>query len=42
MCASAKADLALFKAQYKEANDAETARIARFEEERIKREKKVR
>lgn len=42
LCAQAKADLVAAQATLKEATTAETARIAKFEDERIKREKKVR
>jgi hypothetical protein len=41
LCTQAKEDLVKYRRQAKEALDAETARIARFEEERIKRERKV-
>jgi hypothetical protein len=41
LCARAKADLASARITLKEATDAETARITRFEEERVKRERKV-
>lgn len=41
LCARAKADLAAARVALKEGTDVETARIARFEEERVKRERKV-
>jgi hypothetical protein len=42
LCTQAKEDLIKYRQQAKEALEAETARITKFEEERVKRERKVR
>ncbi len=42
VCAATKKELSELSAQHKSYAEGEAARIAKFEEERIKREKKVR